>query len=65
MKFEETKIALNVRRPVRSVIRSDGKAKVYGWSEDGKLLTVTMQKNTRGDYDVTEIKLDGEYTYFK
>ena len=65
MSFENSGIALNVRRPVRSIIRSDGKAKVYGWTEDGKTAVVTMEKDRRGNYDVTEIKIAGKVIYYK
>lgn len=52
-------------RPVRTITRSDGREKVYGWSEDGKLLTVVMAPNMRGGYDMTEIRKGKTCLYYE
>lgn len=50
---------LNVERPVRSVTRSDGAIKIYGWTVDGCLATITMTK-AKQNYNIAEIWIDGK-----
>ena len=58
-------------RPVRSTKRSDGTVKVYGWTNNGELMTTVMklkQNKTpkeNGCYDIVEIKVAGKVTMSK
>ena len=56
-------VPLSVRKPVRTITRSDGSVKVYGWNEDGDLLTVIMIRSEKG-YDISEIKAGGQIIFW-
>lgn len=55
---------LSVNKPVRTVYRSDGAAKIYGWTTDGKFLTVVMVRRNTQNYDIKELKIAGEYRIY-
>lgn len=58
-------------RPIRSMNRSDGTVKIYGWTVCGELMTVVMKLKENmtikenGCYDITEIKVAGKVTLSK
>lgn len=57
------KLALD--RPVRSVTRSDGCVKIYGWTTDGQFVTVMMEKASYPHgYEIRELKIGGVYRIF-
>ena len=55
---------LNVRKPVRSVNRSDGYAKIYGWTNDGRLATIVMKPGGRTGYDIWFMKIAGVWKIY-
>lgn len=48
----------------KTIIRSDGTAKIYGHTMTGELLTVVMTKNVSdGNWSITEIAQAGRVTH--
>ena len=50
---------LNVERPVRSITRSDGTVKIYGWTVCGDTCNIVMVKAGE-NYNITEIWIGGK-----
>lgn len=46
----------------KTVTRSDGTMKIYSINTQGKLLTVVMVKDSRGNWTITEIAVEGKIT---
>ena len=53
---------VNLNKPVRSIKRSDGCSKVFGWTLAGGFVTVTMAPGMDG-LDIVAVKIRGHYVY--
>ncbi len=51
------------QRGVRKLDRSDGTAKIYGTTEDGKIMTVVMSKDNDGIWLIREIAVRARVTH--
>lgn len=47
----------------RTIMRSDGSAKVYGHNTSGELLTVVLRRNVDGKWTIAEIATRARITH--